>query len=47
VRVIEPYQRVEIAHIAEQVQQPVRDVEIKCVPRSRALPFFRPGLESA
>ncbi|GAA5894960.1 hypothetical protein JCM8208_000074 [Rhodotorula glutinis] len=29
VRVIEPYQRVEIAHVAEQVQQPVRDVEIK------------------
>ncbi|TNY20006.1 hypothetical protein DMC30DRAFT_273680 [Rhodotorula diobovata] len=29
VRVIEPYARVEIAHVAEQVQQPVRDVEIK------------------
>ena len=30
-RVIEPYSRVELAHIAKMVHQPVRDVEQKCV----------------
>uniref|UniRef100_A0A0K3CGU6 BY PROTMAP: gi/647401714/emb/CDR48069.1/ RHTO0S16e00606g1_1 [Rhodosporidium toruloides] n=1 Tax=Rhodotorula toruloides TaxID=5286 RepID=A0A0K3CGU6_RHOTO len=29
VRIIEPYSRVEIKHVAEMVKQPVRDVEIK------------------
>jgi 26S proteasome regulatory subunit N6 len=29
VRIIEPYSRVEIAHIAEQVKQPLREVEAK------------------
>lgn len=46
VRVIEPYARVEIAHVAEQVQQPVRDVEIKCVAVARfvaPLEGFRRG----
>lgn len=33
VRVIEPYSRVEIAYIAEQVGQPVQSVETKCVGR--------------
>ncbi len=28
-RVIEPYSRVEIAHIAKEVRQPVREVELK------------------
>lgn len=33
VRVIEPYSRIEIAYVAEMVQQPTRDVEAKCAGR--------------
>lgn len=29
VRIIEPYSRVEISHVAEMVKQPVREVEAK------------------
>lgn len=37
VRVIEPYSRIEIAYVAEMVQQPTRDVEHKCVADLRTL----------
>lgn len=30
-RVIEPYSRIELSHIAKLVHQPVREVEQKCV----------------